>query len=274
MRARSPTTQPSPSVTPADTTAPSNAVAARGRAAAAPRAGRCERGGRRLLADHGVVADPDALADHGPRVGATAVAATSLTQSCRPKKRSLQLLEHAHDREPVLGDAHRVALAGHEVEAPASRAAAARRGDLRARDVAGARLPLALRLEPAARAPSRRSASALEPPCRQRPAIASVPTTVSIRIVCGRARRGAGARSAGRKAEVAEDDVLDAGRGERCRAGEPPLGPSSRQVPDDGEVVRAEAPEGVLVVAHLAEVLAVRVEVERTSPSSPARSGP
>ncbi len=68
-----------------------------------------------------------------------------------------------------------------------------------------------------------------------------------------------------RKAEVAEDDVLHA-RIQEGLAARPGLGRLlAHEVEDDGEVVRTEAPERVLVLADLAEVLAVPVHVEQAA---------
>ena len=66
----------------------------------------------------------------------------------------------------------------------------------------------------------------------------------------------------GGEAEVAEDDVLDARVQERLAA-RPGLDRLlADEVEDHGEVVGAEAPERVLVLADLPEVLAVAVDVE------------
>ena len=68
-----------------------------------------------------------------------------------------------------------------------------------------------------------------------------------------------------RKAEEAEDDVLDA-RVEVRLAARPPFdGLLADQVQHDREVVRAERPERVLVRPDLAEVLAVSVQVENVA---------
>ena len=66
---------------------------------------------------------------------------------------------------------------------------------------------------------------------------------------------------AGRELEVAEDDVLDV-RPHVALAARLGLDrPLADEVEQHGDVVRAEAPERVLVGAHLAEVHAVAVEV-------------
>ena len=65
-----------------------------------------------------------------------------------------------------------------------------------------------------------------------------------------------------REAEIAEDDVLDAFVVVRLAAG-PDLGRLlTDQVEDHGQVVDAERPERVLVLADLSEVLTVPVQVE------------
>ena len=155
--------------------------------------------------------------------------------------------------------------------------------DLRAEDVAGARLPLAVGRRRASTAPSRRSSPCARAPCRRRRPSSRVPTTVILRILCGSSHeRCMCAILPGREAQVAEDDVLDA-RGEEvalpCATAS--LGSSSEQVEDHREVVHAERPERVLVRADDAEVLAVAVDAEhvaelaasRPAPSASARRG-
>ncbi len=65
----------------------------------------------------------------------------------------------------------------------------------------------------------------------------------------------------GGEAQVAEDDVLDALAHVGAPVRDALLGLLADQVEDHGDVVRAEAPEGVLVGAQLAEVEAVAVNV-------------
>ena len=67
---------------------------------------------------------------------------------------------------------------------------------------------------------------------------------------------------AGREADEAEHDVLDAGLQVALAARRHLAGTLAGQGQDQRQVVRREAPERVLVLAHLAEVLAVRVQVE------------
>ena len=88
------------------------------------------------------------------------------------------------------------------------------------------------------------------------------PTTVSLRVLCGSSQlRWRCATVAGRELEVAEDDVLDV-RPHVALAARLGLDrPLADEVEQHGDVVGAEAPERVLVGAHLAEVHAVAVEV-------------
>jgi hypothetical protein len=66
----------------------------------------------------------------------------------------------------------------------------------------------------------------------------------------------------GGEAQVAEDDVLHAGREERVALRDGTARLLLEQVEDDREVVDAERPERVLVLADLAEVLAVAVDAQ------------
>ena len=66
----------------------------------------------------------------------------------------------------------------------------------------------------------------------------------------------------GGEAEVAEDDVLDTRCEERVAVGPHLLGLLVEQVQDHREVVDAERPERVLVLADHAEVLAIAVDAE------------
>ena len=69
-------------------------------------------------------------------------------------------------------------------------------------------------------------------------------------------------RLPGGEAEVAEDDVLDAGLEERLSAREHLARLLVEEEEDDREVVHAEAPERVLVLPDRPQVLAVPVDVE------------
>ena len=159
--------------------------------------------------------------------------------------------------------AQRVALAGDQREEVAALEPQRLVGrDLRAVDVAGPRLPLAVLLGrlPRALLEDRHLALQLHvveddhlllPDDRDPPHLLRVePGEVHVRDHT----RG--------EAEVAEDDVLDPGREVRV-AVRPALGRLLvEQVEDHREVVDAERRESVLVRADLPEVLAVRVEVE------------
>ncbi len=68
-----------------------------------------------------------------------------------------------------------------------------------------------------------------------------------------------------REAEVAEDDVLDAGREEVAAVRHSDLGILVEQVEDHRQVVHAERPERVLVRADDAEVLPVAVDAEHVA---------
>jgi hypothetical protein len=68
-----------------------------------------------------------------------------------------------------------------------------------------------------------------------------------------------------RQAEVAEDDVLDALREEGVPVRHRLRRLLADEVEDHGEVVHAERPEGVLVLADLAEVLPVPVDAENVA---------
>ena len=70
---------------------------------------------------------------------------------------------------------------------------------------------------------------------------------------------------AGGEAQEAEDDVLHARRQERVPLGDRLARLLLEQVQDDREVVDAERPERVLVLADLAEVLAVAVDAEHVA---------
>ena len=67
------------------------------------------------------------------------------------------------------------------------------------------------------------------------------------------------------EAQVGEDDVLDPGVQEGLAARRELDRLLADEVEDDREVVRAEAPEDVLVAADLPEVLAVAVDAEQAA---------
>ena len=91
-----------------------------------------------------------------------------------------------------------------------------------------------------------------------------------VRVEPGEVHVGDDARG---ELDVAEDHVLDAGRTyDSPRAAD--LGrPLAHEVEQDGDVVRAEAPERVLVGPHLAEVLALRRTGSAARRARPSRSG-
>src|SRR4029453_17044426 len=68
-----------------------------------------------------------------------------------------------------------------------------------------------------------------------------------------------------RKAQIAEDDVLYAFVEEVAAVRDRLRRLLLEQVEDDGEVVHAERPQRVLVLADLAEVLAVAIHAEHVS---------
>ena len=136
-------------------------------------------------------------------------------------------------------------------------------GDLRAHDVARARDVLAVVAEVAGRSPCRRPSPCARAPCRRTSPSGCEPDDREAPLLVRVEPRQVHVRDPpGGKAQVAEDDVLDAVAHERLAAREHLLRLLAvEQVQQHRDVVRAEAPERVLVLADLAEVEPVRVDV-------------
>src|SRR3954451_18852816 len=189
----------------------------------------------------------------------TAVGWISATQALR------QQLERAHDLEPVVHLAPVPALLHEPDEVLALELERLVVPHLRAEDVAGPRPPLAVRVRRLLRRLVVDRDLAVElhvvedghlvpPDHGEAPHLVRVePRQVHVRDLPGG------------EAQVAEDDVLDAlveeGVAVRRRLDDLLLD----QVEDDREVVDAERPERVLVLADLAEVLAVAVDDEHVA---------
>src|SRR5262245_25055343 len=173
-----------------------------------------------------------------------------------PAKRLRQALERPHDHRAVPRDLLPVALAARAREEMLALEAQRLVGrDLRDHDVAGARLPLAVALRALPRALLVHRHLPLELHVVEHdhllraddghlPHLVGVePGEVHVRDLPRR------------EAEVAEDNVLDAGREEVSAERDRLVGLLVQQVQDHGQVVDAERPERVLVLADDSEVL-------------------
>ena len=240
---------------------------------------------RGLLADHGVVADAHAGADHRAGVDHD-VRAEHAAHRHRASTGLPAVVERALQRRQRLDHREALGAATRSASCPVRMASTNARisscsgssaGD--ARDVRVARLQ---RLE---------LAPGLEPR-RPRPLLVHRHLAVGLGVVehghrarcrrpsacgacAGRATRRAGARSMpdGNRTN-AEDDVLDAGLQVALAARRHLAGPLAGQRQRERQVVRREAPERVLVLPHLAEVLAVRVQVQHPAERRRRRPAP
>ena len=186
-QAWSPTITRSPTVVPAKTIAPVETIvpAPSSSGGSSSRLGGRARRERRLLADDRVVADRAALAEHRARVDDRGLGDLPLTRAPR-RATPAAARARARPRARRCAAAQRVALAGDEREEVAAlepQRLVVR--DLRAVDVAGARLPLAVGARSAATGPCRRSSPCARAPCRRRRPSSRCPTTVIRRILCG-----------------------------------------------------------------------------------------
>src|SRR5581483_9604490 len=174
-----------------------------------------------------------------------------------------QHLERANDACAVARHLRAVVLAAHELEEEgALEPERLGRGDLRDVDVAGARLPLAVRLGALPRRLLVHGHLPLElHVIEDRHLLASDDGDLA-HLVRVEPREVHVRDLAAREAEVAEDDVLDAGREEVAAVGDGERGVLVEQVEDHAQVVDAERPQCVLVRAHDPEVLAVSVDAE------------
>ena len=145
-----------------------------------------------LLAEHRVVADDDVLAEHGARVDDRRLRdlVTRL-----PLERALELLERAHDREPVRAcGAGSASPRDEREEVLALEAQRLVVRDLRAPDVAGARHPLGVACRRALRPLVVDRDLPLGAPCRRRRPSSGRRRRSACASCAGRARRGACAR--------------------------------------------------------------------------------
>ena len=206
-----------------------------------------------VLADDGVVADHDALPEHGPRVDDRALG----DASAQTRSRSSDAWSCSSARTtatPVAGRRERVALAAHEARGSArTRGAAARRsgraGCRRRRCACSTRR----RCGATARRRCRRRSPCGRAPCRRRRPSSSIPPPSAAGPCGDRARRG-GLRGDPRGKRSHEGDVLDP-----FWNASPPPQPAvlAQEVQHDRDVVGAEAPQRVLVFADRAQVHAL-----------------
>src|SRR5215216_968440 len=182
----------------------------------------------------------------------------------------LKLLEHADDEGAVPRRRESLAVTGDErEEVPALEPERLVVRDLRDVDVAGARPPLAVALGALLGALVVDGHLALELHVVEDGHL--VPADYGqlphlVRVEPGEVHVRHDAR---REAEVAEDDVLDAFVDERLAARPDLRRLLADQVQDHREVVDAERPERVLVLADLAEILTVAVDVEDLAQLAP-----
>ena len=174
-----------------------------------------------------------------------------------------QAVERPHDARTVLRHLGPVALARDEAQELLALELERLVGrDLRDRDVAGARLPLAVAVRALPRRLLVHRHLALELHVVEDDHLLAADDGHPAHLVRVEPRQVHVRDLPAREAQVAEDDVLDARREEVAPVRDALVRLLVEQVEDHREVVHAERPERVLVRPHDAEVLTVAVDAE------------